>query len=154
MVLRCTPLSINLRLSICVIFSLHTAFMKVGSFSLTIIVVLGLWLWNLIWAWNLQGVNYISKLRINITLLKGEDSDTVIEGEFSIWFRDNVSGIYVRDSHYFLIFLVLYHWLKHANGLDAKTSAYWCESTQISLSDIIGSTQCRQNLVHLLCEWI
>jgi len=55
--------------------------------------------------------------------LRDEDVDTIIEGEFSIWFRDNVSGIYVPDSHYFSIFGVLYHLLKHANGLGAQTSA-------------------------------
>jgi len=33
--------------------------------------------------------------------LRDEDIDTMIEGEFSTWFRDNVSGIYVPDSHYF-----------------------------------------------------
>ena len=67
----------------------------------------------------------------------------MIEAESSIWFRDNVSGRYVPDSHYFLVFVVLYRRLKHANGLGAQTSACWCESAQVSLSDIIGSTQCR-----------
>jgi len=41
--------------------------------------------------------------------LHDEDIDTMIKGEFFTWFRDNVSGIYVPDSHYFSIFVVLYH---------------------------------------------
>ena len=33
--------------------------------------------------------------------LHDEEVDAMIEAEFSIRFRDNVSGIYVPDSHYF-----------------------------------------------------
>jgi len=40
--------------------------------------------------------------------LHDEDVDAMIEVEFSIWFRDNVSGKYVPDSHYLSVFLVLY----------------------------------------------
>ena len=41
--------------------------------------------------------------------LRNEDIDIIIEGEFSTWIRDSVTGIYVPDSHYFSIFVVLYH---------------------------------------------
>jgi len=47
--------------------------------------------------------------RVQNQSLRDEDIDTMIEGEFSTWFRDNVGGIYVLDSHYFLIFMVLCH---------------------------------------------
>jgi len=41
--------------------------------------------------------------------LRDEDVDAMIEAEFFIWFRDNVSGKHVPDSHYFSVFVVLYH---------------------------------------------